>query len=111
MSCTTPPASRNGETLHYIHTDAPYTFTGNEEISTIGGEVHGTTTYKNLINLSPGSREKSTKWDGRNWTKRHEEKMFRPIGQDRFLVSTPAQDGIPRDNESINPVAGLRSSW
>ena len=88
--------------------EAPYTFTGNEEISTIGGEVHGTTTYKNLINFSPGSREKSTKWDERNWTKRHEEKMFRPIGQDRFLVYTPALDGFSRNSESIYPLAGMR---
>ena len=36
---------------HYIHTGAPYTFTGNEEMSTIGGEVHGATTYKNLIKI------------------------------------------------------------
>ncbi len=49
--------------LHYIQAGAPYTFIGNEEISTIGGEVHGATTYKKLINFSPGSREKSTKWD------------------------------------------------
>ena len=43
--------------LHYIQAGAPYTFIGNEEISTIGGEVHGATTYKKLINLSPGSRK------------------------------------------------------
>ena len=43
--------------LHYIQAGAPYTFIGNEGISTIGGEVHGATTYKKLINLSPGSRK------------------------------------------------------
>ena len=37
--------------LHYIHAGAPYTFTGNEEISIIGGGTHGATTYKNLFKL------------------------------------------------------------
>ena len=51
MSSTTPPANKNGENLHYIHTGAPYTFTGNEEISIIGGGIHGATTYKNLTKI------------------------------------------------------------
>ena len=40
--------------------------------------------------------------------KGHGEKRFRAIGQERFLVSTPAQDGFSRNGESIYPVAGLR---
>ena len=55
--------AKNGvETFTTSTQEAPYTFTGNEEISITRGEVHGATTYKNSINFSPGSREKSTKW-------------------------------------------------
>ena len=32
----------------------------------------------------------------------------RAVGQKRFLVSTPAQDGISRNSGSINSVGGLR---
>ena len=79
MSCTTPPASRNGETLHYIHTDAPYTFTGNVELSITRGRNPWNF---NLQILNPfchqGSRKNLPNGDEGKWrTQRHEEKRFK----------------------------------
>ena len=57
------------------------------------------------FNFSPGSREKSTKWDyNKNKPQGREQEVQDPlgknIGQKASLVSTPAKDGFTRDNGS-----------
>ena len=105
-----PGSSRSNRTLHYIHAGAPYTFTGNEEISIIRGRNPWNFNLQILNPFSPGKQRKiyqmGMKENG--GPKGMKKKGSRSVGHQRLLVSTPAQDGIPRNSESIYSIGGHR---